>query len=184
MKIYMTGSHCVGKSTLARYISEKYKLPFISEVARMILSEKELQVDALRYDMDLVDQFQQEVFNRQLVEESKHISFVSDRCFDHLAYAAQHTRILPKLINCPELQAYLETLRSLESIIFFVRPSKATLKADGVRENITWDGIVSIDAMIKMLLEIYNLRYFQISMDNMQERIKLTSNIIDMSYYK
>lgn len=183
MKIYFIGSHSVGKTTCARYVSEKYQVPMITEVARMILSEKELQLDSLRYNLDLVDDYQRQIFLRQLQEENKFSEFVSDRSIDCLAYAAQHTRILPNLLNSPELQSYLTALRSPDSFIFFVRPSKATLKADGVRESLSWDGIVAIDSMVKFLLEMFELRYFQINMDNMQERAQFIDNILNIQKY-
>ncbi len=178
MKVYFVGSHSTGKTTCARYVSERWRLPMITEVARAVLSEKELHLDSLRYDMNLVDDYQNSIFKRQLDEERKHPIFVSDRSFDCLAYAAQHTRILPDLINSSELKGYLDKLRQPDSFIFFVRPSKATLKADGVRETINWDGIVSIDSMVKFMLEMWNLRYFQINMDNMQERVHLIDAVL------
>lgn len=179
MRIYFSGAHACGKSTLGRYVSEEYKLPFISETARMILSEKELQIDKLRYDMSLADQYELEVFNRQLTEEAKHTDFVSDRsALDALAYAAQHTRVLTNLINCDEWAPYLEKLRAKDSFIFFVRPSKATLKPDGVREHLSWEGVVAIDAQVKLLLEMFNVRYFQINMDNMQERVRFIDAVL------
>src|SRR5574338_166319 len=178
MKVYFIGSHSTGKTTCARYVSEQYKVPMITEVARMILSEKELHLDSLRYNMDLVDDYQRQIFYRQLEEESQKDEFVSDRSFDCLAYAAQHSRILPELIKSPKLNTYLESLREPGSFIFFVRPSKATLKADGVRESISWDGVVSIDAMVKFMLEMWELPYFQINMENMQERIRIIDSVL------
>ena len=182
MKVYFAGPHSTGKTTLARYVSNKYKLPLITEVARMILSERELQVDQLRTDMDLVDSYQNDIFYRQIVEESKYKEFVSDRsALDSLAYSAQHTRILPKLMAAPELKTYVAMLKEPDSILYFVRPSKATLKADGVREALDWDGVVAIDAQIKMLLEMFGLRYFQINMDNMQERVRLVDAVLNIT---
>lgn len=182
MRVYFSGAHATGKSTCARYVSEHYKLPFLPEVARMVLSEKELQVDALRYDMELVDSYQTEVFNRQLAEEAKHKGFVSDRsAIDALSYSAQHTRILPKLLRQPELEPYLASLRAPESIIFFVRPSKATMKIDGVREALTWEGIIGIDAQIKILYEMYGIRYFQIDTPGMSERVKLIDSVLELA---
>lgn len=181
MKVYFVGAHSTGKTTCARYVSEKYKVPMITEVARMILSEKELHLDSLRYNIDLVDQYQESVFQRQIEEESKYDTFVSDRSFDNLAYVAQHSRILSKLLHSQELYTYLESLRATDSFIFFVRPSKATLKADGVRESLSWDGILAIDANVKFLLEMFNLRYFQINMDNMQERVRLIDSVLSIS---
>jgi len=181
MKVYFVGSHSTGKTTCARYVSEKYKLPMITEVARAVLSEKELHLDTLRYDMGLVDAYQGAIFHRQLEEESKHDKYVSDRSFDCLAYAAQHSRILHGLLQTPELADYLPQLRAPDSFIFFVRPSKATLKADGVRESINWDGVVAIDSMVKFMLEMWELRYFQINVENMQERVKMIDAVLSLA---
>ena len=123
----------------------------VTEVARMVLSEKELQLDSLRYDMKTVDDYQSQVFFRQLIEENKYDKFVSDRsAIDSLAYSAQHTRVLPSLLNSLELKEYLPILKKPDSFIFFVKPSKVTLKADGVREVINWEAAVAIDAQIKL----------------------------------
>lgn len=180
MKVYFVGSHSTGKTTCARYVSEKYKLPMITEVARAVLSEKELHLDTLRYDLKLVNDYQGAIFHRQIEEEAKYKDYVSDRSFDCLAYAAQHSGILNGLLRAPQLDQYLDALKQPDSFIFFVRPSKATLKADGVRETINWDGIVAIDAMVKFMLEMWDLRYFQINMDNMQERVRLINGVLSL----
>jgi len=181
MKVYMCGAHSVGKTTLARYVSETYNVPMITEVARMILSEKELHLDSLRTNLDVVDDYQSKIFSRQVEQESKFDSFVSDRSFDCLAYAAQHSRILPKLLKSKELELYINSLKSLDSYIFFVRPSKATLKEDGIRESLSWDGIIAIDAQVKFLCEMFELRYFQINTDSMRERVRLIDSILSLS---
>jgi adenylate kinase family enzyme len=181
MKIYFSGAHGSGKSTVARYVSQKYKLPMISECARAILSELELQIDTLRYDLDVVDQYQGQVFERQLLEESKYKNFVSDRSIiDCLSYSAQHSRILPDLLARIELSDYIKKLQDKNSILFFVRPSKDTLCADGVRETISWDGVISIDSQIKFMLEMWKIPYFQINMTNMQERTRIIDNILEL----
>jgi len=181
MKIYLSGHHGSGKSTLVRYISSKYDLPMISETARMVLSERELQIDSLRCDLNLVDNYQSEVFHRQLLEEGKYNNFVSDRCIiDILAYSASHSRILPTLLESAELKQNLSILKDPDSLIFFIRPSKATLKADGVRETINWDGVISIDSQIKLFFEMFNIRHFQINTESMQERVKFIESIFSL----
>lgn len=180
MKIYFVGSHSTGKTTLARYVSETYSLPMITEVARAILSEKELHLDSLRTNLNVVDEYQTQIFYRQLTEETKFDNFVSDRSLDCLAYAAQHSRILDKLLESPKLKTYIDSLKEKEVKIFFVRPSRATLKDDGIRESITWDGVVQIDAMVKFMLQMWNLKYFQINTDNMQERVQLIDIILSL----
>lgn len=179
MRIYFIGSHSSGKSTLCRYVSEKHNLPMITETARAVLAEKELQIDSLRADVALTNKYQTEVFYRQVAEERKYQDYVSDRSIiDCLAYSAQHSSVASILLKDPSFADCLQNLQ--KSIVFFVRPSKATLKNDGIRENVNWDGAVAIDAMIKFLLEAYNLRYFQINADNMQERIKLVDSVISL----
>lgn len=179
MKVYFSGSHGIGKSTLTRYVSNQYKLPMISETARMILSEQELQVDTLRCNIEVSNNYQRSIFDRQLLEEKQYDSFVSDRSLlDVFAYTAQHTSILPELMARSELTSYIANLKAPDSFIFFVKPSKATLRPDGVRELLNWDGVVAIDAQIKFIIEMFGLRYFQINTDNMQERIKLINSVL------
>ena len=55
MRIYFVGSHATGKTTMTRYVSRRYGLPMITEVARAVLAELETSLDALRTDVDLVE---------------------------------------------------------------------------------------------------------------------------------
>lgn len=181
MKIYFSAAHSSGKTTLARHIAHQYQLPLIHEIARQVLSEKELQFETMRANIDVVDQYQTEVFERQLLEETKYDNFISDRCIvDSLAYTASHSRVLAKLLTSEKLQTNVKALRQSDTLIFFIRPCKATLKNDGIRENVNWDQIVSIDAQIKLLFEMFELRYFQINAESMQERIRLVENVISL----
>jgi hypothetical protein len=181
MKVYFVGAHSTGKTTCARYVSENYQLPMITEVARMILSEKELNLNSLRHDIGVVNKYQEDIFYRQLQEESQYDKFVSDRSFDCLAYAAQHSKILPRILRSPELASYLDALRQPGVFIFFVKPSKATLADDGIRESLNWDGVVAIDAMVKFMLQMWELPHFQINMDNMQERVRLIESVLALA---
>lgn len=180
MKIYFVGAQSTGKSTLSQIIAKQLNLPVIDEIARAILVEKQLNIENLRTDLNLVDEFQSDICFRQIEEEKKHESFVSDRGFDNLAYMAQHARLLSQTLKDPVVIEYLEGLKKKNVIIFFVRPSLATLKNDGVREQINWDNIISIDGMIKLLLELFDLNYIQINTDSMQERVKLVKSVINL----
>ena len=176
MRVYFVGAHSVGKSTLARYVSNQYHLPMIPEVARMVLAEMELQIDTLRSDIETVNSYQSKVFHRQIEEEQKYKDFVADRSLiDNIAYSAQHSTILSKLLQDSQLSEYLDRLKDKKSIIFFVRPALATLKNDGIRENVNWEGVIAIDAVIKTFLSMFEIKFFQINTDNMQER----ANLID-----
>src|SRR5262249_3950177 len=153
MRIYFVGSHATGKTTMTRYVSRRYGLPMITEVARAVLAELETSLDALRTDVDLVAEYQRRVFERQVqVERAQGGSgFVSDRAFDNLAYAAEHTLVLADLIQTDDYQKYMEWVA--QGIVFFVRPHKDLLKEDGVRAGVTWESVLRIDGMIKLMLE-------------------------------
>lgn len=178
MKVYFIGSHSTGKTTLCRYVSEKYKIPMLPELARIILAEWELNIDTLRVNLDTVDKYQEEIISRQFIEEKKHKDFVSDRSFDGLAYAAQHSRMLNKLLKREDLQNYVEKLKDDNTFIFFVRPSRATMKQDGVRETLNWEGIIQIDAMCKFMIEMWGLSYYQVNMDSIQERVRFIDSVL------
>src|SRR5678816_4541575 len=100
MRIYFVGAHATGKTTMTRYVSRKFGLPMITEVARAVLAELETTLDALRTDMDLVAEYQRRVFERQVqFEKQQQTGFSSARAFDNLAYAAGHTLVLADLMT-------------------------------------------------------------------------------------
>ena len=179
MKVYFVGSHCTGKTTMARYAANQYGLPLINEVARLLLAEKELTLSSLRSDVQLVNSYQREVLEKQISEESEKQNFVSDRSFDNLAYAAMHATVLHQIIR-DSVDDYIETLRDKNVVIFFIRPSRSIMDNDGVRENVEWDELIRIDAMIKFMLEMWGLRYFQINTPSMQERIRIVEAVMGL----
>src|SRR5688500_16380404 len=103
-RIYLVGAHATGKTTLARWIRDRYGIPMISEVARGVLAEMEAQLDSLRSNLELVDRYQLTVFERQLEAEAQQTGpFVSDRAFCNLAYAGHHATILGQIAGDPRL---------------------------------------------------------------------------------
>ncbi|MCP4445814.1 MAG: AAA family ATPase [Myxococcales bacterium] len=178
MRIYFVGSHATGKTTLCRYVSQNYGLPMISEVARSVLAEMESSFDAMRTDMDLVSQYQRKVFARQVATEQQHQGrFVSDRAFDNLAYAADHTTIFADMVEDTGLSDYMRWVAG--GIVFFLRPHKSLLVEDGVRAGVDWDSVVRIDGMVKLLLEMYRVSYLPIESVSMQERVRAVQFVID-----
>ncbi|RMH44825.1 MAG: hypothetical protein D6689_01535 [Deltaproteobacteria bacterium] len=178
MRVYFIGSHATGKTTLCRYVSHRYRLPMITEVARLILAEQETNLDALRTDMDLVAAYQRRVFERQMQVERQHDgSFVSDRAFDNLAYAAEHTTILAELLGDPRFDEYMEWVAG--GVVFFLRPHASLLRDDGVRAGVSWDEVVRIDGMVKLLLEQYRIKYLPVESVSMQERVRAVEFVFD-----
>src|SRR5687767_10120101 len=129
MRIYFVGAHATGKTTMTRYVSRHYGLPMITEVARAVLAELESSLDSLRTDMDLVAEYQRRVFERQVqVERAQGTGFVSDRAFDNLAYAAEHTLVLADLLGGESFKGYMDWVA--QGIVFFLRPQRELLKED------------------------------------------------------
>lgn len=180
MRVYFVGAHSTGKTTMARYTAQQHGLPLLTEVARLLLAEKELTLEALRSDIQTVNAYQRGILEKQLAEESDKEHFVSDRSFDNLAYASQHSTVLRQMMKDPGLDGYLEKLRLKDVVIFFIRPSLQIMNNDGVREKVDWEELLRIDAMVKFMLEMWGLRYFQINTSSMQERIRLVDAVLSL----
>lgn len=177
MRIYFVGSHATGKTTLCRYVSRRYGLPMITEVARAVLAEMESSLDALRTDMDLVAEYQDRVFGRQVSIERLHQgAFVSDRAFDNLAYAAEHTMVVADLMGDQRFRDYMKWVA--DGTVFFLRPHPSLLKEDGVRAGVSWESVLRIDGMIKLLLEQHRISYLPIESVSMQERVRAVEFVL------
>ncbi len=177
MRIYFVGAHATGKTTMTRYVSRKFGLPMITEVARAVLAELETSLDSLRTDMDLVAEYQRRVFERQVqVEKMQQTGFVSDRAFDNLAYAAEHTLILADMLSGDAYKGYMEWVG--QGIVFYLRPHQELVKDDGVRAGLTWDSVLRIDGMVKLMLEQSRIPYLPIESASMQERARAVDFVL------
>jgi predicted ATPase len=177
VRIYFVGSHATGKTTLCRHVSRRYGLPMISEVARAVLAEMETGLPALRTDMDLVAEYQERVFARQVAVERMHAGrFVSDRAFDNLAYVAEHTTNAAAMMNDQRFRDYMTWVS--EGIVFFLRPHQSLLKDDGVRAGVAWDSVLRIDGMVKLMLEQHGITYLPIESVSMQERVRAVEFVL------
>lgn len=180
VRIYLVGAHATGKTTLARWIRDHYGLPMISEVARGVLSEMEARLDSLRTDVELVSHYQAQVFERQIEAEAAHAgSFVSDRAFCNLAYAAHHSTMLAEVFGDPRLERYMSSVR--RGVVFFLRPHKELLVDDGVRAGVQWEEVLRIDGMVKLMLEMFSVPYIPVASLAMQERTRLCECVLALA---
>jgi len=180
LRIYMVGAHATGKTTLARWVRDHYGVPMIAEVARGVLAEMEAQLETLRTDIELVNRYQEEVFTRQIGAEQKVGGpFVSDRAFCNLAYAGHHSTILGRVFRDPRLADYMRWVKG--GVVFFLRPHRELVVADGVRAGLEWEEVLRIDGMVKLLLEIFDVPYIPVESLSMQERVRLVERVLDLS---
>ena len=179
-RIYLVGAHSTGKTTLARWVRDRFGLPMISEVARGVLAEMEAQLDALRSDVELVNRYQRQVFERQLeAERLQRSGFVSDRAFCNLAYAAHHSTVLSGIATDPRLRDYMDSVRG--GIVLYLRPHRELVRADGVRAGLEWEEVVRIDGMVKLLLEMFAVPYIAVESLSMQERVRTVETILGLA---
>lgn len=180
IRVYLVGAHATGKTTLARWVRDHYGIPMIAEVARGVLAEMEARLETLRTDIALVNRYQYEVFRRQIdAEHGVGGSFVSDRAFCNLAYAAHHSTILADIFRDRKLGEYMNWVR--QGIVFFVRPHRELVVADGVRAGLEWEEVVRIDGMVKLLLEVFGVPYIPVESLSMQERVRLMERVLDLA---
>lgn len=177
-RIYLVGAQSAGKTTLANRISQHYRIPLINEVATTLLAERRGKLRELRTNLDAVADFQREVFHRQIVaEQQAGPNFVSDRSFDNLAYAAEHTTILPELMN-DMFRTYVGSVKS--GVTFFLRPEKQMAENDSLRTDADWESVVRIDGMIKLLLEQMEVDYIPIRTPLFQERWRTVKSVMKL----
>lgn len=178
MRVIAAGSHDTGKTSLARRISQRYKLTLLAETAREVVGRMELSVDSLRSDLELVNDVQRKIFERQVeLERAAGDGYVSDRAFDNIAYAAEHSEVTADLVRLPAFAEQVERMRN--SIVFFVRPHPLVGGVDGVREQRDWDGMQRIDGMIKLLLEMHRIPYVPVNTPSAQERWRIVEGVLD-----
>jgi hypothetical protein len=70
----------------------------------------------------------------------------------------------------------MTTVRS--GLVFFLRPHKELVQADGVRAGLEWEEVVRIDGMVKLLLEMFDVPYIPVASLSMQERVRLVDRIV------
>jgi hypothetical protein len=142
-----------------------------------VLAEMETGFEALRTDMELVAEYQERVFARQVAVEHMHDGrFVSDRAFDNVAYVAEHTTNAAAMMNDRRFLDYMRWVS--DGIVFFLRPHPSLLKEDGVRSGVSWESVLRIDGMVKLMLEQFGIAYLPIESVSMQERVRAVEFVL------
>jgi hypothetical protein len=65
-----------------------------------------------------------------------------------------------------------------EGVVFFVRPHQSLLKDDGVRAGVSWDSVLRIDGMVKLMLEQHQISYLPLESVSMQERVRAVEFVL------
>jgi len=59
-----------------------------------------------------------------------------------------------------------------------VRPHQSLLKDDGVRAGVSWDSVLRIDGMVKLMLEQHQISYLPLDSVSMQERVRAVEFVL------
>jgi nicotinamide riboside kinase len=175
-RAYFVGAHSTGKTTLAKWVSESYSVALIPEAARVVLKEWGTSLDAIRLSPVLADGFQRVVFERQLWSESQYLRFVSDRAFDHLAYAAEYGQAAAGIFADERFGYYMRSIRHAK--VFFVRPHRELIVADGVRVALDWESVCRIDGMVKFILKAFDVPFVELTSRDMDARVSTVAAVL------
>jgi nicotinamide riboside kinase len=180
MHIHFIGAQITGKSYMVKAIGKRWCCETRAETAREELIRMGVDLDILRKDLDLMNEYQWNIFYNQRKKEFEAPEWcVFDRCaLDNVAYAAEYAEMVADLVDSEDFKNYLKYIR--KATLFFLRPQKSFLSKadDGTRKNLSWDSVMRIDGMIKFILEVYRVPYHLISTPSMQERVRKVENVV------
>jgi nicotinamide riboside kinase len=138
MKIAFTGAGGTGKTTLATYASEKWGLPFLTNVAREVMRQKGIESETSQNDMTpeaLLD-LQYAIFQALKARRESEPVFVTDRLLlDNYVYALRRCgAALTEEVRKTWEQAAVEDLYRMD-LVFYTPAGLFPLKGDGMRQT-------------------------------------------------
>lgn len=161
MKIWITWSHWVWKTTLLNELKKEYlNFWYIEENAREVIKQLWRPQEMNKKDRGV---FQYIIMMSQIIKEKEQLNFISDRTvFDILAYS-KNLYLYDKIKN-----KFLENKNNYD-IVFYI-PIEFKLENDWIRfEEKEYQK--QVDRKILKLLKKYNIRYITITW-NIDERLE------------
>jgi nicotinamide riboside kinase len=166
MRIWITGSHSVGKTTLLN----KLEWNKINEIARTAM--RHFWKTPQEMDNRELEIFQNHLFFKQIREELAKWDFITDRTIiDVLAYSKKL-----EVYNILKDRAKTFLNQFPYDILFYI-PIEFWLEEDWTRFSWT-EYQIEIDNNIKELLEEFNIKYHIITW-SLEERLNNINNIIN-----
>jgi len=179
-RIFLCGSHSVGKTTLADELAKdkKYLGEFkrLHEVGRSALKLQNITRDDLSND-DIRYTYQFEVMRLQNEGERKleGSSYISDRGIDFLAYSKFYYKgekdIMKEMLEAPETRDSIMRYKEANTFIFLIEPSKECLEDDSTRMVSPLKELQEFTSCFKDLFKELEIPYFIISTVPLQERV-------------
>jgi len=138
MKVAFTGAGGTGKTTLAKYLSEKWGLPYVGSVSREVMKEMQVESEDAQNAMTegALLELQLAIADRRMSSLAPHASYVTDRCaLDNYIYGLRRcgSALTEQHRKTWEEQA-VKDLYS-HDLVFYAPNGLFTAKPDGVRQS-------------------------------------------------
>jgi len=173
MKIALTGSSSVGKTTLSREIAKiSDSLEYVTVDARSIIEAFGIKnVDKL--STKYFKLFQKEWVESKIKNELIVKNFITDRSFiDPLAYMKERD-----IIDNTLKEKCISYMNNYD-IVFYIPFGKIPFKSDGYRSN-NIERHKNIDKNIQILLEENKINYYTIEEISVEDRLQYMMKIIN-----
>lgn len=182
--VSFVGASGVGKTTLAKYVADNYGLKLLPSASRAAIAEMGLSdYKTLMADPDLYHQFGLRVQKLQHEMEDVCIKngepFVSDRGFDHIAYAVLY-QSYPK----PFIEEGLKRLEQVKDrrIYIHVLPDaevrECALEQSTRHEFLDWEMMLRFDGVLHYLIEQFQIPAIQINVNSLGKRHRIVDAML------
>ncbi|CAC5418493.1 unnamed protein product [Mytilus coruscus] len=159
-RIYLSGAHSTGKTTILNDLKPHLNLQFEEEIARRVIRKFSWKRDDFLPETQPENflKLNEEILRRQIQtdEENGRISkdFIADRCIDPLIYVQKYIGddALRKLRELPGVLEWTDRLKT--ALIFVIKPQKECIVDDEVRLS---PKLEELDAFHNSILQEYKL---------------------------
>jgi len=77
------------------------------------------------------------------------------------------------------ISIFFSSYQEGKNIVFIIKPYKQFFKYDGLRpENLSYDDTVKMHEVMKATMQSFNVKFFEITMESIQERADFTKREI------
>jgi predicted ATPase len=170
MKIFLTGAHSSGKTTLANALAERLGMHLLPEVARRVLLRKGLKFPVPQFRLDEVQRAIAIQQWRVLCEAPD--SYISDRFFDSHAYSTVYGGKMFGVFPSP-----FETWFT-DAYVFSLPARRDLFVSDDIRGPSDFDDALRIDGALLMLYQLHGIPVHRIKAASVADRVEEVLSIV------